>query len=90
MGRLIGLVAVAVLIPVGVSGADAVERAAGERLHDKVVTVGSFDFAESRLLAELRSLRRGLRDNQESPREGGPQLTLGQRIADAERAIQLI
>jgi osmoprotectant transport system substrate-binding protein len=55
MGRLIGLVAVAVLIPVGVSGADAVERAAGERLHDKVVTVGSFDFAESRLLAEVYS-----------------------------------
>jgi osmoprotectant transport system substrate-binding protein len=48
-------VAVALLIPVGVSGAGAAERATRGNLHDKVVTVGSFDFAESRLLAEIYS-----------------------------------
>ena len=47
--------AVALLIPVGVSSAGAAERATRGGLHDKVVTVGSFDFAESRLLAEIYS-----------------------------------
>ena len=47
--------AVALLIPVGVSSAGAAERATCGGLHDKVVTVGSFDFAESRLLAEIYS-----------------------------------
>jgi osmoprotectant transport system substrate-binding protein len=55
MRRWIGLVAVALLIPVGASNVGAAERAGRERLHDKVVTVGSFDFAESRLLAEVYS-----------------------------------
>jgi osmoprotectant transport system substrate-binding protein len=55
MCRCIGLVAVALLIPLGVSSAGASDRAARERLRDKVVTVGSFDFAESRLLAEVYS-----------------------------------
>ena len=47
--------AVALLVPVGASSAGAAERAARGGLHDKVVTVGSFDFAESRLLAEIYS-----------------------------------
>ena len=55
VGRWLGLVAVALLIPVGVSSAGATDRAARGGLHDEVVTVGSFDFAESRLLAEIYS-----------------------------------
>ena len=39
--------------------------------------------AEKRLLAELRTLRRGLRGK---ARPGAPQLTAGQRIADAVAA----
>src|SRR3954471_20497295 len=40
--------------------------------------------AEKRLLAELRTLRRGLRGK--SSRAGEPQLTTGQRVADAVAA----
>src|SRR5438477_12651896 len=40
--------------------------------------------AEKRLLAELRTLRRGLRGK--GSRAGQPQLTAGQRIADAVAA----
>ena len=47
--------AVALLVPVGASTAGAATRASSANLHDKVVTVGSFDFAESRLLAEVYS-----------------------------------
>ena len=48
-GRWIGCVAVALLIPVGASTAGAATCASSTNLHDQVVTVGSFDFAESRL-----------------------------------------
>ena len=41
--------------PLVLSNAGAATRASGATLHDKVVTVGSFDFAESRLLAEIYS-----------------------------------
>jgi uncharacterized membrane protein len=41
---------------------------------------------EERLLAELRTLRRGLRAPQDGTQAGGPQLTTGQRIADAVAA----
>ena len=53
--------AVALLVPIGVANAGAATRASSTTLRDKVVTVGSFDFAESRLLAEVYSqaLERG-------------------------------
>jgi uncharacterized membrane protein len=38
---------------------------------------------EERLLAELRTLRRGLRGTLDGSQNAGPQLTIGQRIADA-------
>jgi uncharacterized membrane protein len=41
---------------------------------------------EERLLAELRTLRRGLREAADGPLAGGPELTPGQRIADAVAA----
>jgi osmoprotectant transport system substrate-binding protein len=52
--RWIGIAVVAVLIPLGASDAGAARSSRGT-LHDKVVSVGSFDFAESRLLAEVYS-----------------------------------
>jgi uncharacterized membrane protein len=42
--------------------------------------------AEERLLAELRSLRRGLRASQDGARMAASELTVGQRIADAVAA----
>ena len=41
---------------------------------------------EERLLAELRTLRRGLRTSRDGSQICGPQLTAGQRIADAVAA----
>ncbi len=42
---------------------------------------------EERLLAELRTLRRGLREAGDGSQAGGPPLTVGQRIADAVAAM---
>ena len=42
---------------------------------------------EERLLTELRTLRRGLRGNQDASQTGDTQLTMGQRIADAVAAM---
>lgn len=47
--------AVALLVPVGAANAGAATRGSRATLRDKVVTVGSFDFAESQLLAEIYS-----------------------------------
>src|SRR5471032_1235662 len=41
---------------------------------------------EERLLAELRSLRRGLRASQDGPRMAAARLTTGQRVADTVAA----
>jgi uncharacterized membrane protein len=41
---------------------------------------------EARLLTELRTLRRGLRGTQDGSQASRPQLTIGQRIADAVAA----
>ena len=41
---------------------------------------------EERLLTELRKLRRGLRETRDGSQMRGPQLTVGQRIADAVAA----
>jgi uncharacterized membrane protein len=41
---------------------------------------------EERLLTELRALRRGLRGTRDGYQTGRPQLTIGQRIADAVAA----
>ena len=41
---------------------------------------------EERLLSELRTLRRGLRETQDGSQTAGPQLTVGQRIADTVAA----
>src|SRR5437763_16545031 len=42
---------------------------------------------EERLLTELRTLRRGLRETQDGSQPGGSQLTTGQRVADAVAAM---
>jgi uncharacterized membrane protein len=41
---------------------------------------------EERLLTELRTLRRGLRESRGGPVTAGPDLTIGQRVADAVAA----
>jgi uncharacterized membrane protein len=41
---------------------------------------------EERLLTELRTLRRGLRDSRDGPQTSKPDLTVGQRVADAVAA----
>jgi uncharacterized membrane protein len=41
---------------------------------------------EERLLTELRTLRRGLRDSRDGPKISKPDLTVGQRVADAVAA----
>jgi uncharacterized membrane protein len=41
---------------------------------------------EERLLTELRTLRRGLRETRDGSQAGGPALTIGQRIADTVAA----
>ena len=41
---------------------------------------------DQRLLSELRTLRRGLRGSHAGARQGGPQLTIGQRFADTVAA----
>jgi uncharacterized membrane protein len=41
---------------------------------------------EERLLTELRTLRRGLRDSRDGPTTVKPDLTVGQRVADAVAA----
>ena len=46
-----------------------------------------FHETEERLLAELRTLRRGLRETGDGSSPGESQLTIGQRIADAVAAM---
>ena len=41
---------------------------------------------EERLLTELRTLRRGLRESRDDPKTAKPDLTIGQRVADAVAA----
>lgn len=51
-------------------------------MHNSSVLKIELHETEQRLLNELRGLRRGLRGTQAGSRKGGPQLTIGQRIAD--------